>query len=264
MVLTINNLSLPLMYTPTGPVLSTEDNYLSPIAWVINSALGGDISHFADMLARGEDIFMEQLYAARPMPDEELSEPRARWHELTGSEPGKDVYVLGTGFTYHQVVLPRQTLQDIFQAILKKRAEFPEPPFPWLFRSDPYYFAPATGEEALLCELEKRARALKLPTQETVADVSDERKELLRDLKEAGFFSEEYSEEKRLWLEVWEYSTLLFYYKKYVNFMEQIRQAWSVVEPDLVLDVSISIRAPEDAHHSTTEGQVVYSQFAHT
>ena len=73
---------------------------------------------------------MEQLYAARPMPDEDLSEPRAQWRKLTGSEPGEDVYVLGTGFTYHQVVLPRQTLLSIFQALLKKRAEFPEPPFP--------------------------------------------------------------------------------------------------------------------------------------
>ena len=260
MVLKVKNLSLPLMYTPTGPVLLIEDKLLDPIAWVINSALGSDISHFADSLARGDDVFIEQLYAVRPKPDEVLSEDQTRWRELTGSELGEDVYLLGTTFT-HQLVVPRQTLQEIFQALLKKRAEFPEPPFPWLFRSDPYYFAPATGEELLLCELEKRAVALKQPTQETVAEISHKRKELLRDLEDAGLFSEEYSEEKQLWLETWEYSTLLFYHKGYINFMKHIRQAW--VEPEPVQDMFLSIKAPKYAPHSITAGQIGYSQFAH-
>ena len=36
MVLKVKNLSLPLMYTPTGPVLSTEYKFIDMIAWVIN------------------------------------------------------------------------------------------------------------------------------------------------------------------------------------------------------------------------------------
>jgi hypothetical protein len=170
--------------------------------------------------------------------------------------------MVGTIFT-HEVILPRQTLLSIFQALLKKRAEFPEPPFPWLFRSSPYYFAPATGEEVLLCELEKRAVALKQPSYETIAEISHKRKELLHDLGNAGLSRSEYSEEKLLWLEVWEYSTLIFYHREAMKFIQQIRQAWSAAEPEPMLDASISIRVPEHAHHSTTAEQVVYSQLAH-
>ena len=113
----------------------------------------------------------------------------------------------------------------------------------------------------LLCELEKRAVALKQPGTAQAAEISQKRKELLRDLEASGLFSEEYSQEKQLWLEVWECPTLLFYYKGYINFIKHIRQAWSAVEPEPVLDASLSIRAPKYAPHSATEGQ--YSQFAH-
>jgi len=257
MVLTVNNLTLPLKWTPTGPLLSTEDKYLEPIAWIINPAVTGRIPDFADQLARGEDISMVHRFAARPEPDELLPQDQARWKELTGSELGEDVYMVGTTFITHEVILPRQTLQEIFQALLKKRAEFPEPPFPWLFRLHPYHLTPTEGEEVLLGELEKRAVALKRSTQETVAEISHKRKELLHDLENVGLFSEEYAEEKQLWLEVWQYSTLLFYYQGYINYLKHIRQAWSVVEPEPVLDATISIRAPKHA------GEVVYSQFAH-
>jgi len=82
MVLKVNNLSLPLMYTPTGPVLSTEDKYLAPIAWVINSALGGDISHFADSLAGGDDVFVETHFAVRPASDEVEPKDWERWRGI--------------------------------------------------------------------------------------------------------------------------------------------------------------------------------------
>ncbi|MGB0387433.1 MAG: hypothetical protein ACPGWR_21660 [Ardenticatenaceae bacterium] len=233
MVLKVNNLSLPLKWTPMGPLLSTEDKFLEPIAWIVNPPVASKNSHFADSLARGDDVFMQRLYAVRPKPDEVLPEDRALWRELTGSELGQDVYLLGTTFT-RQLVLPRQTLQEIVQALLKKRAEFPEPPFPWLFQRDPYHLGPATGEKELLCELEKRATGFKNPflcqqTDETALSVK--RQELLRDLEAAGLFSDAYFKEKHMWLEMWGGLTLLEYYKAATEFFNHFRTQKQQVIP---------------------------------
>jgi hypothetical protein len=105
---------------------------------------------------------MLERYAIRPQPEDDLEPARARWRSLTGEEPGEDVYILGTGFTYDEVVLPRQTLLEIIQGLKKLRAEFPDPPpSPWLFRASLYDFAPAEGEKQLLCKFEERAAMFK-------------------------------------------------------------------------------------------------------
>lgn len=227
MVLKVNNISLPLKYTPMGPLLSTEDKFLEPIAWIINPAAAGGMPQLADCLERGEDVFMPKRIAVRPKPeDDDLEEARAQWRELTGEEPGEDVYILGTGFTTHEVVLPRQTLLSILQALSKLRAEFPEPPFPWLFRHSPYHLAPATGEEELICNLEERAALFKafLQQEASAAWAGAIRSELLCELSAAGLFSEAFFEEKQMWLEVWECPTLLSYHNAALRFLNHFRR----------------------------------------
>lgn len=99
MVLKLKNLSLPLKYTPAGPLFLIEDSFFEPIEWIVNPAVTGEKPQLADSLARGEDVSMLERYAIRPQPEDDLEPARARWHSLTGEEPGEDVYILGTGFT---------------------------------------------------------------------------------------------------------------------------------------------------------------------
>jgi len=164
------------------------------------------------------------LAGIRPTLDDDDEEGRAQWHSLTGSELGEDIYILGTTFT-HQVMLPRQTLLEIIQALLKLRAEFPEPPpSPWLFRAEPYDLAPATGEEELVRKLEERSVAVKRQAQNNGQAFNEQRTKLLRDLEEAGLFSEVYCEEKPYWLEVWGFMTLLDYHRAALTFLSHFRQ----------------------------------------
>jgi hypothetical protein len=211
-------------------------------------------SEFADSLARGEDVFIQTHFAVRLAPKEVQAEDWARWRELTGSELGEDVYMVGTTFT-HEVILPRQVLHNIWKALLKKRAEFPEPPFPWLFRPKPYYVTPTEGEEELVCQLEKRVVALKMKkrlcseqTEKSVAEYAAIQKTLWRDLEAAGLFSTTYSKQKQLWLEKWDCTSLQFYYRETMKLIKQFRQVLSL-EASPMQDLSISIRAPEHAPH---------------
>ena len=236
MVLKVNNLSLPLKWTPTGPLLFIEDKFFEPIEWIVNAAVINEIPQLTDSIARGEDVVMLQRFAVRPMPDEDLSEARARWRELTGSDPGEDVYMLGTGFTYHEVVLPRKTLLQIIQALEKKRAEFPEPPFPWLFRLKPYFLSPAEGEREVVCELEKRAHAFCRMQKEQVDErlLCATRKKLLPDLEAAGVFSEVYSKQKQEWLKRWGAEKLLTYHRDAMKLLHHFR---SQVQPPVVQEM---------------------------
>lgn len=229
-VLNINNLSLSLMGTPFGPVLATKNKSLESIAWLVNSALGNNISHFTESLSRGEDIFLQHpLRAVRPLTSN-LSEARAQWRELTGSELGEDVYMVGSRFT-DQVVLPRQTLLDLVQTLRQLRAEFPAPPFPWLFRRNPYEMAPADGEQELICELEKRAAA----SQQSAPC----RKALLQELSEAGLFSEAYFKQKKHYLERWNCPTLLTYHQAALEFLNHFRSQTAPAMPRGALPVPV-------------------------
>ncbi len=247
MVLKVNNLSLPLKWTPTGPLLFIEDKYLQPIEWIINSAVIGEIPQLTDHLARAEDAFTEGFFAVRPPSEDVLPKDWARWRELTGEELGEDVYMVGTTFT-HEVVMPRKTLLQIIQALEKKRAEFPEPPFPWLFRLKPYFFSPALeGERELVCELEKRAQAFGRMQKEDAADETT-RKKLLDDLQAAGVFSEVYSKQKQEWLERWGAEKLLIYHTDAMKFLNHFRSqvqppAAQEMVPASVLGASISVGA---------------------
>jgi hypothetical protein len=232
-VLNVNNLSLSLMGTPFGPVLATKNKSLESIAWLVNSALGSNISHFTESLSRGEDIFLQHpLIAVRPTSLNDLSNARAQWRELTGAELGEDVYMVGSRFT-DEVVLPRQTLLDLVQTLRQLRAEFPAPPFPWLFRRNPYEMAPADGEKELICELEKRAAA----SQQRPAESAPCQKALLRELSEAGIFSEAYFNQKQRYLERWDCPTLLTYHKAALEFLNNFRSQTSPAMPRGALPV---------------------------
>lgn len=224
MVLKVNNLSLPMKWTPIGPLLSIKDKVLQPIEWIINAAAIGEVTEFAEVLARGEDASTEGFFAVPLALDDIEAKDRALWRELTGEELGEDVYMVGTIFT-HEVVLPRQTLLQIVQTLEKKRAEFPEPPFPWLFRLDPYFFSPAEGEREFMKELEERAVAFVCIEQKEADEVVEEsRQALLRDLEAAGIFSEAYSEQKRKWLDEWGCYKLLTYHKDAMRFLYHFRR----------------------------------------
>jgi hypothetical protein len=225
-----------------GPLLSTEDESLEALAWIINPAVTGRLPQLADTLARGEDVSMDQRFAVRPPSEDVLPEDRVRWHELTGEELGEDVYMVGTTFT-REVVLPRKTLQEILQALEKKRAEFPEPPFPWLFRLDPYYLCPAEGERELVRELEERAVAFSCmqhaSRQVDEALLKATRKELLRDLEAAGVFSEAYSKQKQEWLQRWSAAKLLTYHRDAMRFLNHFR---SQVQPPVAQQLVPALR----------------------
>lgn len=240
----INNLSVPLTYLPTGPVLAIEKGFLDPVAWVVNPAVTGEEPEFLDRVIRRENVLMELRAAVRPTPeDDDLDELKAQWRELTGEEAGEDFYILGTGFTTHEVLLPRQYLIEIIQRLKKLRAEFPEPPFPWLFRLKPYYPIPTEGEKELVQKLEKRAVAFKEPHEQTSAENEEG---LLGDLEAAGIFNSAYSEKKEYWLQVWECPTLLTYHKDAMRFLKHFREhlhppVAEGMSPELMLGASISI-----------------------
>lgn len=220
----VNNFFWPMKWTPTGPLLSIEDKYLQPIEWIINAAAIGQIPEFVEMLSQGEQASTEGFFAVPLALDDIEAKDHAQWHELTGEELGEDVYMVGTTFT-SEVVLPRQTLLQIYHALSEKRAEFPEPPLVWLFRLDPYYLCPAEGERELIEKLEERAVAFSC-MQENETDestLSATRKELLRDLESAGLFSEVYSKQKQEWLERWGACKLLAYHQDALKFMTHFR-----------------------------------------
>lgn len=239
----INNFSVPLTYLPTGPVLAIEKGFLDPVAWVLNPAVTGEEPKLLERVIRGEDVLMEMRVAVRPTPeDDDLHELKAQWRELAGEEAGEDVYILGTGFTTHEVLLPRQYLIEIIKRLKKLRAEFPEPPFPWLFRLKPYYPIPTEGEKELVQKLEERAVARGQPHEQTSAGNEG----LLGDLEAAGIFNSAYSEKKEHWLQVWQCPTLLTYHKDAMRFLKHFREylhppVAEGVPPELMLGASISI-----------------------
>ncbi|MGB0383957.1 MAG: hypothetical protein ACPGWR_03955 [Ardenticatenaceae bacterium] len=249
MVLKVHNLSLPLKWTPTGPLLSTEDESLKPIAWIVNPAVTGRIAQFADCLERKEDIFMPGRFAICPAPDEVEAKDWTQWRLLADEELGEDVYMLGTSVT-SELLLPRQTLLSIYQGLEKLRAEFPEPPFPWLFRLEPYHLTPTEGEEEWVRKLSERALAFKglMGQEPSVGEVfNDCFTKLLRDLEQAGLFSEIYSQEKQYWLERWGLPTLLFIHRAGLVFLKHCQQKNPYVQ-NYVTSLRSSEQPPKEAN----------------
>jgi hypothetical protein len=221
----IAGLNILLEQTPAGPILSTKDRWLESLAWVVNSAAaGGSAAGLADALERGDDLSVQGLYAMRPEPDDPfVEEAKARWREWTGNDAGDDVYIVGTTFTEHQIVIPRLALIEILTKLKELQQQTPLAPVPWLFCPDPINPDPGKGEEEIMRDLERRAVELDTlekekaetdaPSVELVATISAKRRFLLLELNAAGLFHEAHASNKRFWLITWELHTLLGYFE---------------------------------------------------
>jgi hypothetical protein len=123
MVLTADGLRLPLRPTAEGPLLATVDTVWEPLGDALNAAVTGAIPDLAERLERGEDVVLQGMFIARPQPDDNLDRLSNPWRLWTGTEPGDDVYVVGTTFRQLEVVVPRQALRHILGELLRLRSE---------------------------------------------------------------------------------------------------------------------------------------------
>lgn len=122
-LITVAGLALPLKPTEAGPLLASDQLFWEPLAHVVNAAVTGALPQLAERLEYGQDAIVQGLFAARPQPGEDLAEPRAHWKQWTGTDAGDDVYVVGTTFTPHEVVIPRRALQQILEELTRLREE---------------------------------------------------------------------------------------------------------------------------------------------
>lgn len=204
--LNVAGFSLTLEPTPDGPLLSTKDPRVEPLARVVNSSVtsGGQLMQLTDYLERGEELVVQGLYVAHPDPKEDLSEARELWRELTGSEPGEDSYMVGTTFTPRDIIVPRKVLLEIISTLqaLRQQGAATSPTEPDDNDQQATQNQPESDletdtqvDEDWLRELEERAVTLATleqdeQTQETVATASAKRRFLLVELDEVGLLSE--------------------------------------------------------------------------
>jgi FAD/FMN-containing dehydrogenase len=220
----IAGLDILLEETPSGPVLSNKDQWLEPLAWVVNVILSWPHARGAiDALERGGGLIVQGLFVTRPEPDDPyVEEAKANWREWTGRDAGEDIYVVGTTFIKHEVVIPRPALVELLNRLYEQRRPAPPlPPAPWLFRVNPISRDPCEGEEEIMRGLERRAAELDASAKEAAesesvdlaATVSARRRFLLLDLNAAGLFHEALERSKRVWLDEWGLHTLLGYFE---------------------------------------------------
>jgi hypothetical protein len=72
-VLEIAGLRLPLKPTPAGPLLATDHPLWEPLTRLVNVAVTGGLPQFAQQLAKGQDVVVQSIFAARPQPDDDLA-----------------------------------------------------------------------------------------------------------------------------------------------------------------------------------------------
>jgi hypothetical protein len=193
-------LRLPVKHTRDGTlVVSAGDPDLEPLAFVVNAATTGMLPHLRDAVAAGEDVVIQGLFASRPDPGEGHAAAAAAWRRLTGDEPGEDAYVVGTTFTEGDLLVPRDALLAILDALAA--AGHGGSPASETERSGVDAAPPATPagtadaggvDSATLDALERRAaeldaRSVAPPESEDAAGaVSAARRFLLLELDQAG------------------------------------------------------------------------------
>ena len=180
-VLRAGGVALPLEQTSDGPIVSTSaDPDLAPLAWVLNAAATRMLPDLRDAVAAGEDAVVQGLYATRPDPLEDHAQAAATWRRLSGRDPGDDAYTVGTTFSGPGLLVPRDALLEMLDALERVRAGEPA--------------TPAGAEE--LDELERRAAELdRLAAEpprsaEEEGAVSAKRRVLLLALDQAGVLGE--------------------------------------------------------------------------
>jgi hypothetical protein len=79
----------------------------------------GGFSNLIERIEHGEDAATPGLFATRPEPDDDVTEARNLWQQLTGQDPGEDVYLVGTNFAqpYPDILVPRKALQEMIFAL---------------------------------------------------------------------------------------------------------------------------------------------------
>jgi hypothetical protein len=114
---------LPLADTPAGPLIAPRAaGELEPLAWVINGAFGGTWDDLAELLRMGEDARSGGPYAYRPTElDDDVDAAAARWRELSGSDPGDDVLIVGPGWATGRLLVPRAALIELIERLAELR-----------------------------------------------------------------------------------------------------------------------------------------------
>jgi hypothetical protein len=243
MVLTVDRLSIPLVETPMGPLLSTDGGPLEPLSWLVNQSVTGILPGLAELLNRGEDIYLTQISARRPDSDENVETARAQWRDLTGEDPGPDVYLIQVDFLKDPLLVPRHTLTETLTRLRELRERAPKPPAPWLFRADPRWNEPAPEERELLAPLEDEARELDRLEQcgaepadpITLARTVVKRRDVLIGIRTAGLLADGFAAVRLHWLRQWSMNTLAGYIQAAIDLRLYLRsrERWEIM-PDSV------------------------------
>jgi len=220
----VEGLAFDLRETQLGPILKGGTPLSEPLAWVVNSAFNGAIPDLLDALKRGDNTGRGGVFLVRPLPEHDVQKERANWRELTGNDPGNDVYLLGTSFLEVSLLAPRSTLIRIIETLGRMRAETQQP-LPSLFRGEPVWEVPAEGEQELIAELEQQLHEFKeLEAKEATDDersqLSAKRRFLLLDLSAAGLLDNKHWTAKSVWLEKWGFGNLRDFYRAVLRIIE--------------------------------------------
>jgi hypothetical protein len=234
----VGGLSVPLEATDSGPAVSARDPRLAPLAWVVNSALAGRLP-LAEAIERGESTRWRGQYASRREPGEHRVRLERAWRGLTGTDPGEDVYVLGTSFLSDELLVPRGVLAELLRRLEALRAnggalpdEAPSLGVPSdrpgdLFAVPAEAAEPGPGSEQDLQDLNARAGGLDLLDADgaRAAEAAAARRAVLFELDAAGILSAERSEAKRAWLLRAQLGSLLAYHLAAVELLAYLRGA---------------------------------------
>jgi hypothetical protein len=173
-VVTAGPLEYPVELTRDGPYLAGT-GAARPLALVVNAAADGLVGpDFAERVAAGLDADGPADFALRPRGGYDLSELRAAWRALAGSDPGDDALLVGTRYERELLLVPPQVLLELLERLRELRSEW----------------RAASVDTA---ELERRAHEvdrLELTgTAEGVARAAIKRRLLLDDLEAAGILA---------------------------------------------------------------------------
>lgn len=221
-------LELDLVETPMGPLLSTTTGRHEPLAWALNLAVTGVLPDLDATLTRREDLRHPHCAVVR-------------------ADALGDVYEVSVEFLDAPLVIPRRVLAGILRELQRLRAAAPRPSAPWIFRRAPRWNAPAPDEDAPLRALEPRAaRWDALRETAPLPTLLPERRQLLAELEEHGFFTDAFGLVKVQALRRWGLPVLAGYAESAWRLFQYLRSPerdrWALPAPSpRLLDNPISV-----------------------